>query len=541
MIEIGISNVYKNFGYKNVLAGVNCEIMTGERVGIVGRNGAGKSTLFKIISGEENPDKGAVSIRRGATIGYLEQIPSLQSKDKSVREVLMENFAEIMTLERKLHGLEDEMSSEPNTDKLDKLMNEYQECQSKFIALDGYSVSERFGRVVTGFNLEDILERPFNVLSGGQKTIVNLASTVLKQPDILLLDEPTNHLDMKTLEWFEDFLSRYSGTVIIISHDRYFLDKTTNKTIIMESGECESFLGNYSFAIKEQERLLLLEFEEFKNQQKKIAAMKSAIKRFRDWGNRGDNEKFYKKAKELEKRLEKMEVLDRPQLEKAKIPLDFSGKRSGNDVLIVEDFSIAFDDNVLFDNAEFSIFEKDKICFMGDNGTGKTTLIKAVLGEFSDYSGDFKINPSAKIGYIPQEIRFESDKMSVLEVFRYSCPSTELEARRILSKFFFYDEDVFKRASSLSGGEKVLLKLAILIQNEVNFLILDEPTNHIDVETREMLEEALLEYKGTLLFISHDRYFIRKIANRILEIKDKKIESFSGDYDSYRAYLLKHS
>lgn len=537
MIEIGISNVYKNFGYKNVLAGLSCEIMTGERVGIVGRNGTGKSTLFKIISGEENADKGSVSIRRGATVGYLEQIPSLQSKDKSVREVLMENFAEILELEVKLRELESAMSEETEPDSLEKLMNEYQDVQSRFIALDGYSVSERFGRVATGFSLEDILDRQFNVLSGGQKTIVNLASTVLKEPDILLLDEPTNHLDMKTLEWFEDFLSKYAGTVIIISHDRYFLDKVTNKTLILEAGECESFLGNYSFAVKEQERLLLLEFEEYKNQQKKIAAMKAAIKRFRDWGHRGDNEKFFKKAKELEKKLEKMEVMDKPQLEKAKIPLGFSGSRSGKDVLVIEELTIAFGDNVLFEDAEMSIFEKEKACFMGDNGSGKTTLIKAVLGELDDYTGNIKINPSAKLGYIPQEIRFESEKMSVLDVFRNAYPSTELEARRILSKFFFYGENVFKRASSLSGGEKVLLKLAILIQNEVNFLILDEPTNHIDIETREMLEEALLDFGGTLLFISHDRYFIQKIANKILKIENKKIESFYGTYDSYRAYL----
>ncbi len=535
MIEIGVNNIYKNFGYKAVLSGVSFNIMTGERVGIVGRNGAGKSTIFKILCDEESPDKGSVSIRRGATLGYLEQIPVLHESDKSVQEVLMENFSEVTEHEEKMRRLETSMANEKDADALNRLMEEYQEAQSRFIALDGYSVSERFGRIVTGFRLEDFLDREFNVLSGGQKTIVNLAVTVLKQPDILLLDEPTNHLDVKTLEWFEGFLSKYQGTVVIISHDRYFLDKVTNKTIIFEGGECEEFSGNYSFAVKEQERLLVLEFEDYKNQQKKISAMKAAIKRFRDWGYRADNPKFFKKAKELEKRLEKLEMIERPQLEKPKIPIEFGGERSGHDVLIIEDLSIAFGEHEIFDKAEMSIFEKDKAAFLGDNGSGKTTLIKAVLGELTDYSGTIKISPSAKLGYIPQEIRFEHDKMTVIEAFRDGYPCPELEARRILSKFFFFGESVFKRASSLSGGEKVLLKLAVLIQNEVNFLILDEPTNHIDIETREILESALLDYSGTLLFISHDRYFIRKLGSRILSIEDKKIVSFNGDYDSYRA------
>ncbi len=538
MIEIGVNNVYKNFGYKAVLNGISLSIMTGERVGVVGRNGAGKSTVFKILCNEESPDKGSVSIRRGATLGYLEQIPVLQDRDKTVREVLMENFSEVMELEEKMRRLEAAMSAEKDMEKLDVLMNEYQEIQSKFIALDGYSVNERFGRIVTGFRLDDFLDREFNVLSGGQKTIVNLASTVLRQPDILLLDEPTNHLDVKTLEWFEDFLSKYQGTVVIISHDRYFLDKVTNKTFIFEDGECEEFGGNYSFAVKEQERLLLLEFEEYKNQQKKISAMKAAIKRFRDWGYRADNPKFFKKAKELEKRLEKMEVLNRPQLEKPKIPIELGGERSGHDVLIAEDLSIAFGDNIIFDKAEMSVFEKDKAALLGDNGSGKTTLVRAVLGELTDYSGKIKISPSAKLGYIPQEIRFEHDKMTVIEAFRDGYPCQELEARRILSRFFFFGESVFKRASSLSGGEKVLLKLAILIQNEVNFLILDEPTNHIDIETREMLEEALLDFSGTLLFISHDRYFIRKLGVRIFNIESKKIFAFNGDYDTYRQLIV---
>jgi len=299
--------------------------------------------------------------------------------------------------------------------------------------------------------------------------------------------------------------------------------------------------GNYSFSVEEQERELLIEFEHFKVQQKKIEAMKAAIKRFREWGARADNPKFFRKAKELEKRLEKMELIDRPQLEKKLIPLEFSSDRSSRDVLTAKDFSFSFGKLQLFDGTELLIQEKEKACLMGDNGTGKTTFIHAVLGLLDGYSGMVKLAPKAKIGYIPQEIRFENPKQTVLEYFRMECPMPENQARSILSRYFFYGENVFKRVSSLSGGEKVLLKLSVLVQREVNFLVLDEPTNHIDIETREMLEEALSEFNATILFISHDRYFIRKIGNRMLEIKNKKIESFYGDYDTYRAYKANRS
>jgi len=541
MIEIGMNEIHKNFGFKAVLSGLNLEAMTKERIGIVGRNGTGKSTILKIITGEENADSGTVSIRKSATLGYLEQIPTLTDSDKTAGDILRSVFASVFETEDKMRLTETKMAEEADSDALNTLMENYQLLQIKFLAMDGYSVEERLNRVIQGFSLEPLLERPFNVLSGGQKTLIGLACTVLKEPDILLLDEPTNHLDMKTLEWFEDYLSRYNGTVLIVSHDRYFLDKVTNKTVILDAGQATMYHGNYSFSVEEQERELLIEFEHFKVQQKKIEAMKAAIKRFREWGARADNPKFFRKAKELEKRLEKMELIDRPQLEKKLIPLEFSSDRSSRDVLTAKDFSFSFGKLQLFDGTELLIQEKEKACLMGDNGTGKTTFIHAVLGLLDGYSGMVKLAPKAKIGYIPQEIRFENPKQTVLEYFRMECPMPENQARSILSRYFFYGENVFKRVSSLSGGEKVLLKLAVLVQREVNFLVLDEPTNHIDIETREMLEEALSEFNATILFISHDRYFIRKIGNRMLEIKNKKIESFYGDYDTYRAYKANRS
>lgn len=525
MIEIGMNQINKNFGYKNVLHQLNMEIMTGDRMALVGRNGTGKSTILKIIAGEETADQGAVSIRKGASIGYLEQIPKLYRTDTTTRQVLLGAFTQLLELKQQMEQCESQMAAETDDDRLKRLMTEYSAFQNRFLGLDGYSIDDRLNRVVNGFCLEELLSRPFNVLSGGQKTIVNLAVTILRQPDILLLDEPTNHLDVKTLEWFEGFLSKYKGTIIIVSHDRYFLDKVVNKTVLLENGSSTTFAGNYSFSIREQERLLLLEFEQFKNQQKKITAMKDAIRRFREWGAQGDNPKFFKKANELEKRLEKMELLERPQLEKRKVPIDFSGERSGKEVLKLDEFSLAFGTARLFEKAELLVLEKEKVCFLGDNGTGKTSLLKAILGENPQYGGKITISPSARCGYIPQEIRFDRDTDTVLEAFRKEHVCLEGEARTLLAKYFFYGDSVFKRVSMLSGGEKVLLKLAILVQNEINFLILDEPTNHIDIETREILEEALLEFQGTIFCISHDRYFIHKISTRIVEIKDCKIKT----------------
>lgn len=533
MIEIGINQITKNFGYKKVLEGLSFEVMTGERAALVGRNGTGKSTVLKLIAGNETPDAGEIAIRRGAAVGMLEQIPRLRQPGKTVEQVLTEPFLDLLSLERSLRQAEEIMALHPEDTNL---LDRYCAITEQFAAQGGYEMGEALQRVIQGFRLGELLDREYNVLSGGQKTVVNLAAAVLRKPDILLLDEPTNHLDMKTIEWFEGFLAKYRGTVLIVSHDRYFLDRVATRTIILEAGTCNSFAGNYSFSQKEQERLMLLEFEQYKNQQKKIAAMEAAIKRFRIWGAQADNPKFFKKAKELEKRLEKMEVLNRPQLEKPKVPIAFSGSRSGTDVLKLNGFGLAFGEHVLLENSNLLLREKEKLCLMGDNGSGKTSLIRAVLGESSAYSGKITVNPSALVGYIPQEIRFPNGTDSVLEAFKREHICTEGEARNLLAKYFFCGASVFKRVSFLSGGEKVLLKLSILLQNQVNFLILDEPTNHIDIETREMLEDALQEYGGTLLFISHDRYFIEKIAGKIAVIQNRAITCFDGSYEAYREY-----
>lgn len=537
MTELSLNHITKNFGYKEILTDICFEIHTGERTAIVGRNGTGKSTILKLISGEETPDRGEISIRRGASTAMLEQIPKLRDKDCTVRSVLLESFSNIMLLEGKLRAIEAEMSSEDAD--WEKLTEVYDELQRQYTALNGYDVETRLQQIISGFHLENLLEQTYNSLSGGQKTVVNLATCVLRQPDILLLDEPTNHLDMDTLDWFEQFLAKYRGTVLMVSHDRWFLDRVATRTIILEKSSCQSFSGNYSFAIKEQERLLLLEFEQYKNQQKKIEAMKAAIKRFREWGLQADNDKFLKRAKTLELRLEKMEKIERPVLEKPKMPMHFSGSRTGHDVLKIDDFSLGFGENILFDSASMLLEEKDRMCIIGGNGTGKSSLLRAVLGENPHYSGKISFNPQVKVGSIPQEIRFAFDTDTILEAFRRECRSTDGEARSILAKYFFTGASVFKRVSSLSGGEKVLLKLCILLQNEVNLLILDEPTNHIDIETREMLEDALMEFTGTLLFVSHDRFFIEKTANKLAVVENRQLTLFDGTFSHYLEVLGK--
>lgn len=526
MIEIGINQVYKNFGFKNVLNGLSFEVIAGERVALVGRNGTGKSTVLKMIAGEQMPDRGTVSLRRGATVGYLEQIPMLVDSHLTVWNVLIKSFDRVYEAEQRLRDLEGEMAATEDPDALDVLMKRYASAQNLFETLGGYEMEENLSRLVAGFGLEELLSRPFNILSGGQKTIVKLACTILSRPDILLLDEPTNHLDMKTLAWFEEMLLKYAGTIVIVSHDRYFLDKVATKTVIFSKGRCETFGGNYTFSLEEQQRQLLVEFEHYKTQQKKIAAMRAAIKRYREWGLK--NDEFYRKAKELEHRIERMEMIEKPELEKAKVPIRFAGARTGKEVLRLDGFSFAYGDLRLFDGADLLVREREKVCLLGDNGTGKTTLIRAILKEERGYLGELTVSPGAKVGYIPQEIRFEDDQDTVVSAFRREYTSTEGEARNLLARFFFFGDGVFKRVSMLSGGEKVLLKLAVLVMRQVNFLILDEPTNHIDIETREMLEEALNDYTGTLLFISHDRYFIRKVASRVVAIEGQKIVEVHG-------------
>lgn len=539
MIEIELNKIKKNYGLKNILDGFSLELKTGERVALIGQNGSGKSTILKIIAKQESVDSGTINIRNGAKIGILNQIYENEKEDISVEKFLYKSFDEILKVEKKLNKLETQMSTEVNADKLEKIINEYGRMQERFSLMGGYEIQERFNKICSRFYInKELLKQSYNLLSGGEKTRVNLAKLLLTQPEILLLDEPTNHLDIHSLEFLEELILKYKGTVLIVSHDRYFLDKVINKTVLLENGKENIYYGNYSYFLKEDERRTLAQFENYKNQQKQIEKMKESILTLRKFGDLAGNEMFFKRAKNIEKRLEKMEIIDRVDLNKKSLDLKFNiKKRSGNDVLKLENVEKKFDQKVIFKDANLTLNYGEKAALIGKNGSGKSTLIKMILGQDTNFQGELKLGTSIKIGYISQNIIFENNEKTVLDYFLEGNNLSETEARSKLAKYGFRQENAFKRIGKLSGGEKVRIILMKLIQKDINFLILDEPTNHIDIDTREILEEALKEYKGTVLFVSHDRFFINAIANRVLNIENYKIKSCYGNYDDFNRVI----
>ena len=537
MTDISIANAKKNYGFKNVLDDFALEVTSGEKIGLIGPNGCGKTTLFKLITKEENLDAGSISIRKGANVRLLSQMPPVVSDSCTVKDILTRDFKDIFEIETYMKDLEEQMATaEP--DKLEHILDRYGKLQTRFMDLDGYAVDSKISELCNKFRIsEDMLNRKFNTLSGGEKTIVNLASIMLSNPDVLLLDEPTNNIDIDTLEWLESYLKSYTGTIILCSHDRYFLDKVVSKIVLIERGKLEIFFGNYSYYLKENERRILAEFEQYKDQQKMIEAMKRKIKQLQEFGKLAypGGESFFKRAASIQKRLDKMELLEKPETTK-EIPLNFQmNDRSGKQVLMVRDFDLSVANKNLLNQVSFDVVFKDRTCLMGKNGSGKSTLIKYIMNLYENEQDDnnIRIGSNVSIGYIPQTITFEDDNATILDTARKSYYGSETHLRASLAKFMFNGENVFKRVGTLSGGEKVRLKLFELMQKNVNLLIMDEPTNHIDITTQEVLEEALKEYPGTILFISHDRYFINEIAKKILYIENNGIKEYLGNYDDY--------
>ena len=531
MTEISLNNIKKSFGFKNILDGLNIEIKTGDRVSIIGENGCGKTTILSIINSLESVDSGSVAIRKNAKIGYLNQQPESVLKDRIVKDILCDSFKEVLDCEKQLKKYEEKMAKYPeNIDIISKFLD----IQDRFIKMGGYEINTIIDKVSFGMNINHLLDKNYNMLSGGEQKRVVLAAIIIKNPDILLLDEPTNHLDITTLEWLEDYLNKYNGTIVIVSHDRYFLDKVTNKTILIENGKAIVFHCNYSKYLVENEERVEREFKEYKDQQKLIVALKKKIKQLEEFGRLAypGGDPFYRRAENIRKRLERIEKKDKPVIKK-ELPINFDiDKRSGKDVLKISNYDLCIGDYELIKNINLKVNYKDKICIIGSNGCGKSTLLKRILENSSD---EIKIGSNVKIGYIPQQINFDQD-MTVLDYARKYFEGEESHLRSALCKFQFYSENVFKKISKLSGGEKVRLKLFALIQDNCNFIILDEPTNHIDIPTKETLEEALKSYEGTILFVSHDRYFINKLANKVLYISDKKITEYCGNYD----YFIEH-
>lgn len=531
MIEISLNNIKKSYGFKNVLDGLNLEIKSGEKVSLIGENGCGKSTILNIISKTENFDEGSLSIRNGGTIGYLTQEPKINYSNKIVKDILYESLQDILKTKEILDKYEEKMTKDPSNMSI---ISKYIKTQEKYMNIGGYEIDTLIEKVSHGLSINHLINNNFSNLSGGEQKRVVLASIIIKKPNVLIMDEPTNHLDISTLEWLEEYLNKYSGTIIIVSHDRYFLDKVTNKTVLIENGKAIIFHGNYTKYQEENEKRIEKEFKEYKDQQKIIAAMKRKIKQLEEFGKLAypGGESFFKRAENIRKRLERLDKKDKPII-KNELPINLEfDKRSGNDVLVIQNFDLTIGDKELIKNININISYGEKVCLIGNNGCGKTTLIKHIINNDDER---IKLGTNIKIGYIEQQINFEKD-ITILEYTRKHFNGDESHLRSALNKFYFHGDNVFKKISKLSGGEKIRLKLFCLIQDKCNFIILDEPTNHIDIFTKETLEEALKEFKGTVLFISHDRYFINNLANKILYINNKNITEYQGNYD----YFIEH-
>ena len=539
MIECSVNNLTKYYGASKVFENISLELKSNERVGLIGKNGCGKTTLMKVLIGEENYQEGNISFRKDNKIGYLDQIFEFEKSTKVI-DVLESAFENVWAISSKMRKLEKDMKSLED-EELDRAMRNYGRLMEKYELEGGYETEIDINMVCEGLDIKDSFrEREFEKLSGGEKTRIMLAKLLLEEPDILLMDEPTNHLDIQSIEWLEDFLKDYKGSVLIISHDRVFLDRVVDKIIELEPTKASHYDGNYSYYIEEKERRFIIEYNAYKNQQNKIEQMERQIERYRIWGVMRDSDKMYRRAKEIEKRLDKVDELDRPNIDSRKINLGGEEvARSGKIVLKVRELSKGFKDKDLFNDLDFTIYHKERICIMGDNGSGKSSLLKIILGDLEADSGEVRVGASVDIGYLPQNIVFKDEEKTLLEHFMDEHNVTIGEARSELAKVLFWQDDVFKKVKSLSGGEKSRLKLISLLYNRVNFLILDEPTNHLDIDSREVLEQTLLNYEGTILFVSHDRYFIEKVANKMMILRDKDIVEYNMGYEDYLEELKK--
>lgn len=536
MIILNVNKIQKNYGFGDVLKDISFTLNEGEKVAVVGDNGCGKSTLLKIIAGIENFRSGSITIKKDAVVEYLEQGDKADNTKGICIDILNSAFENLHKLENELKDYEYQMCEETDTEKLDVLIRRYSYLQERFILMGGYEIENQINYVVNGLKIDkSLLNRDFQTLSGGERTLINFAKILLSKPDLLLLDEPTNHLDIERIEWLEQYINNYKGTILIVSHDRYFLDKVINKIIEIDDGKAKIYLGNYTKYLELKEQEEVREFEIYKVQQKKIEEMEKAIKRLKEWGKLSDNPMFFRRAKAIQSNLDRFKeiAIEKPKENKLlNIKFDNSG-RSSQDVLLIKNFSLKIENKELLNNANCLIQNSEKVAFLGENGCGKSTLIKHILDGVGNGAGICRISSNQKIGYLSQIIEFYDDKQTVLWTFMNELGMDEQTARSVLYNFQFYKKDWGKRVNSLSGGEKLRLKLAIILQTKVNLLILDEPTNHIDITTREVLEESLKNFKGTVIFISHDRYFINKIANKIICFENKQLKTYNGDYDYY--------
>ena len=534
MIVLSCNNLNKSFGIDSILENVNFTVNEYDKIGIIGVNGTGKTTLFKIISGIYGYDSGDIYTSKDCEIGYLEQNTNFHSENTILEEVL-EVFKDVIEMEKYLRDLEhkiSEESSNTNSTTLEKLMNEYSNKLEAFSDMNGYGYKSEAKGVLKGLGFSDEdMDKPISILSGGEKTRVLLGKLLLKKPTLLLLDEPTNHLDSEAIEWLEVFLKQYKGTVILISHDRYFLDQVVNRIFEIHNKKLKTYNGNYSDFIKASAIEKELELKKFEDQQKDIKKQEESIERLKAFGR----EKHLKRARSKEKALAKIDVLDKPEAYRKKAKIEFNPSvTSGNDVLQLRDISMGYGERILFKDLNLDIYRGEKVALIGANGIGKSTLFKIIMNEITPLSGDIKFGTNVNVSYFHQEQKtLNLDNTIIDEIWEDNKQLTQTSLRTMLGAFLFEGEEVFKKISTLSGGERARVAILKLILSNANLLLLDEPTNHLDIDSKEVLEEALSSYTGTIFTISHDRYFLNTVVDKVLVLDENGITEYLGNYDYY--------
>nr|WP_325192970.1 ABC-F family ATP-binding cassette domain-containing protein [uncultured Oscillibacter sp.] len=532
MIEIQVNNLVKSFEVgKNVLDGLTFQVDQGERVGLLGRNGAGKTTLFKILTGELDYDEGTVVVGQGRRVGLISQIP-VYPAGYTVEDVLRSAFARLQSLAEEMRALEARMAAGESDPAI---LKRYGTLSERFEAFGGYDTDVAVNKIANGLSIPDAQRQQlFDSLSGGEKTRVNLGRLILEDTDILLLDEPTNHLDLHATEWLEEYIRGFHGTVVTISHDRYFLDRTVTRVIEIQDGRAEFYSGNYSFYAVEKERRYQERMKQYEKEQAKIQQLEKAAEQLRVWAFMG-MDKTYRRAISMERRIERMRTTSKPTKARKMDARFSSAEFHGDEVLGIRNVSKSYGDKHLFEGISLKVEGGERIALIGDNGTGKSTLIKMIVGELYPDDGRIKTGPQVKEAYLPQIVRFDHPDWNLVENMMAAKRGLSAQsARNRLAAYDFRGEDVFKPVSVLSGGEQSRLRLCMLMDDEINFLILDEPTNHLDIDSREWIEEAVEAYDGTLLFVSHDRYFINRFATRIWELADGTITDYPCGFAQYR-------
>ena len=527
---LNATNISKSFGSNEIIKDANFLVNEHEKVAIVGVNGAGKTTLLKILTGEEHADSGNVILAKDAKLGYLRQINNVDST-LSIIDELYTVIEHILNMEKRMLEMQEQMQH-LSGEELEALYSSYTALTHSYELMDGYAAKSKVIGILKGLGFdENDFERKINTLSGGQKTRVFLAKLLLEEPDIILLDEPTNHLDLRSIEWLESYLLNYKGAVIIVSHDRYFLDKIVSKVIDIENAEVQMYSGNYSDFSAKKQMLLDAKMKEYLNQQQEIKHQEAVITKLKQF----NREKSIKRAESRQKQLEKIDRVEAPvtHIENMKLSLDIS-KESGKDVLTVHDLSKSFDEKHLFSNITFEIKRGERVAIIGDNGTGKTTLLKIINGLLSPDTGEVIYGSNVSIAYYDQEHQvLHMDKTLFDEISDTYPDMNNTQIRNILAAFLFTGEDVFKKIGDLSGGERGRVSLVKLMLSKANFLLLDEPTNHLDILSKDVLESALNSFPGTICYVSHDRYFINKTATRILDLTGNRLLNYIGNYDYY--------